>query len=130
MVNYFDFEKEVVELDKLIDEIKDKDPENKDKLFKLITEKDQLLQNIYANLNAWQKVQVSRHNARPHTIDFINNIFNDVVFLHGDKKYADDYAVIGGFGEIDGKSVMILGTEKGNSMETRIKHNFGMAKPE
>ncbi len=130
MVNYFDFEKEVVELDKLIDEIKDKDPENKDKLFKLITEKDQLLQNIYANLNAWQKVQVSRHNARPHTKDFINNIFNDVVFLHGDKKYADDYAVIGGFGEIDGKSVMILGTEKGNSMETRIKHNFGMAKPE
>ena len=130
MVNYFDFEKEVVELDKLIDEIKDKDPDNKDKLFKLISEKDQLLQNIYANLNAWQKVQVSRHNARPHTIDFINNIFNDVVFLHGDKKYADDYAVIGGFGEIDGKSVMILGTEKGNSMETRIKHNFGMAKPE
>lgn len=130
MVNYFDFEKEVVELDNLINDIKNKDPKNKDKLSKLNNEKNEILNNIYSNLNAWQKVQVSRHNSRPHTIDFINNIFKDVIFLHGDKKYADDDAIIGGFAKVDGKSVMVLGTEKGNSMESRIKHNFGMAKPE
>ena len=130
MANYFDFEKEVVELENLINDIKNKDPKNEDKLLKLNNEKNEILNNIYSNLNAWQKVQVSRHNSRPHTIDFINNIFEDVIFLHGDKKYADDDAIIGGFAKVDGKSVMVLGTEKGNSMETRIKHNFGMAKPE
>ena len=60
----------------------------------------------------------------------MNNIFDDIIFLHGDKKYADDNAIIGGFATINNKSVVFMGTEKGNTMDTRIKHNFGMAKPE
>jgi len=130
MVNYLDFENEIIALDKTINELDNKNPKNIEKIKKLQNEKEDLLLNIYSNLNAWQKVQVSRHNSRPHTIDFINNIFEDIVFLHGDKKYADDHAIIGGLAKIDNRSVMIIGTEKGNSMETRIKHNFGMAKPE
>ncbi len=130
MVNYLDFESEIVDLDKTISELDNKNPKNIDKIKSLQNQKKNLLQNIYSKLSAWQKVQVSRHNSRPHTIDFINNIFEDVIFLHGDKKYADDHAIIGGLAKIDNKSVMIIGTEKGNSMETRIKHNFGMAKPE
>ena len=88
------------------------------------------MKKIYSNLDPWQKVQVSRHNDRPHTIDYVNNIFDDLIFLHGDKKYADDNAIVGGFAKINNKSVIFMGTEKGNSMDTRIKHNFGMAKPE
>ena len=73
---------------------------------------------------------MSRHGERPHTLDYIKNIFDNVVFLHGDKKYADDNAIVGGLAKIDGTSMLFVGTEKGNTMETRIKHNFGMAKPE
>ena len=93
-------------------------------------EKKNILKKIYSNLDPWQKVQVSRHNDRPHTIDYVNNIFDDIIFLHGDKKYADDNAIVAGFAKINNKSVIFMGTEKGNSMDTRIKHNFGMAKPE
>ncbi|MDC3131976.1 acetyl-CoA carboxylase carboxyltransferase subunit alpha, partial [Pelagibacteraceae bacterium] len=78
----------------------------------------------------WQKVQVSRHNERPHAIYYIENLLEDIVFLHGDKKYADDNAIIGGFAKINNQSIVFIGTEKGNTMDTRIKHNFGMAKPE
>ena len=96
----------------------------------LKSQKKKLLEKIYSNLNAWQKVQVSRHIDRPHTLHYFENIFENIVFLHGDKKFADDSAILGGFAKINNQSVIILGTEKGNTMETRIKHNFGMAKPE
>ena len=92
--------------------------------------KKQLFVKIYSKLNPWQKVQVSRHSERPHTLDYVNSIFKDIIYLHGDKKYSDDSAIIGGLAKIDNESVIFLGTEKGNSMESRMKHNFGMAKPE
>ena len=130
MVNYLDFESEIIALDKLINELDNQTPKNNERIKILQEQKKNILLKLYSNLNPWQKVQVSRHNSRPHTIDYINNIFKDIIFLHGDKKYADDNAIIGGLAKIDNKSVMIIGTEKGNSMETRIKHNFGMAKPE
>ena len=103
---------------------------NSHKIEKLKNEKKQLFVKIYSKLNPWQKVQVSRHSERPHTLDYVNSIFKDIIYLHGDKKYSDDSAIIGGLAKIENESVIFLRTEKGNSMESRMKHNFGMAKPE
>ncbi len=131
MIKYFEFEKDVEKIDILIDKYKkNNDDYNVANIKKLEAEKNQILGKIYSNLAPWQKVQVSRHNERPHTLDYLNKIFSDLVFLHGDKKYADDNAIIGGLAKINEQSVVFIGTEKGNSMDTRIKHNFGMAKPE
>ena len=130
MIKYFDFEKEIKNIDTTIDKYLNEDTENIAKIQKLELKKKQLFNKIYSSLDPWQKVQVSRHNERPHTIDYLKLIFEDVIFLHGDKKYADDQAIIGGFAKIDNQSVIFIGNEKGNSMNTRIQHNFGMAKPE
>ena len=130
MIKYFDFEKDIEKIDDIILTIDSDDKKNIEKLNTLQSNKQENLKKIYSSLNAWQKVQVARHTDRPHALDYINNIFENFVPLCGDKKYADDLAIVGGLAKIDGKSVMLLGTEKGNSMESRIKHNFGMAKPE
>ena len=127
MIKYFDFELEIEKIDKIIDDNNLKDNNKIDSLKK---EKENLFKKIYSKLNPWQKVQISRHTNRPHTLDYVNNIFEDTIFLHGDKKYSDDNAIVGGFAKINNESIVFIGTEKGNSMETRIKHNFGMAKPE
>ena len=127
MIKYFDFEKEIKNIDTTIDKYLNEDTENIAKIQKLELKKKQLFNKIYSSLDPWQKVQVSRHNERPHTIDYLKLIFEDVIFLHGDKKYADDQAIIGGFAKIDNQSVIFIGNEKGNSMNTRIQHNFGMA---
>ena len=129
MIKYFEFEKKIEEIDNIIINSKS-DEKSNIKINELELEKINILKKIYSNLDPWQKVQVSRHSDRPHTIDYVNNIFNDIIFLHGDKKYADDHAIVGGFAKINNKSIVFMGTEKGNSMDTRIKHNFGMAKPE
>ena len=130
MMKYFDFEKDIEKIDDAILSIDSDDKENIEKLNTLQSNKQENLKKIYSSLNAWQKVQVARHTDRPHALDYINNIFENFVPLCGDKKFADDSAIVGGLAKIDGKSVMLLGTEKGNTMESRIKHNFGMAKPE
>ena len=130
MIKYFEFENEIEKIETLLDQLSNNKELNLDKIKKLSNERDELFKKIYSNLDPWQKVQVSRHGERPHTLDYIKNIFSDVIFLHGDKKYADDNAIIGGLAKIENNSVFIVGTEKGSSMETRIKHNFGMAKPE
>ncbi len=130
MINYFEFEKDIEKIDKFIFDLDKKDNKYLSKLNKLNFEKKKKFDKIYSNLLPWQKVQISRHNDRPHAIFYIQSIFEDVVFLHGDKKYADDNAIIGGLAKINNQSVVFIGTEKGNTMETRIKHNFGMAKPE
>ncbi len=130
MINYFEFEKDIEKIDKFIFDLNINDINYKSKLEKLNLEKKTKFNKIYSNLEPWQKVQVSRHNDRPHTLYYIKNIFEDLVFLHGDKKYADDNAIIGGLAKLNNQSVVFIGTEKGNTMDTRIKHNFGMAKPE
>ena len=130
MIKYFEFEKEIEKIDSLIETYNNQDEKNNEKLESLYIEKKNTLKKLYSNLKPWQKVQVSRHNDRPHTMDYINNIFEDLVFLHGDKKYADDNAIVGGLAKINNESIIFMGTEKGNSMDSRIKHNFGMAKPE
>ena len=92
-------------------------------------EKDEL-EKIYSNLSPWQIVKIARHPNRPKTKDYINNIFSNFTSLFGDRLYSEDSAIISGFAFLDGKPVLILGTEKGNDMNSRIQHNFGMAKPE
>ncbi len=130
MIKYFEFEDKIEKVETILNKLSENKDLNLDKINKLKKEKQELYKKIYSNLDPWQKVQVSRHGDRPHTIDYIKNIFHDIVLLHGDKKYADDNAIVGGIAKIDGNSLFFVGTEKGNTMETRIKHNFGMAKPE
>ena len=130
MNRYLDFEKDIENIEKLITELDINKNNFKSENAKLLDKKNNLFQKIYSNLSAWDKVQVARHPNRPHAKDYINLIFSNIIYLHGDKKFADDSAVLGCLAEISGQSVIVIGTEKGNSMESRIKHNFGMAKPE
>ena len=130
MNRYLDFEKDIENIEKLITELDINKNNFKSENAKLLDKKNNLFQKIYSNLSAWDKVQVARHPNRPHAKDYINLIFSNIAYLHGDKKFADDSAVLGCLAEISGQSVIVIGTEKGNSMESRIKHNFGMAKPE
>ena len=130
MNKYLDFENDIENIEKLIADL-DKSKDNfRSEKTRLLDKQNKIFKKIYSNLSAWQKVQVARHPNRPHAKDYINLIFENIIYLHGDKKFSDDSAVLGCLGEISGQSVMIIGTEKGNSMESRIKHNFGMAKPE
>ncbi|MDB4860560.1 acetyl-CoA carboxylase carboxyltransferase subunit alpha [Alphaproteobacteria bacterium] len=130
MNKYLDFESEIEILDSKINELKIDDNKFIGEKNKLTEKKNTILKKKYSNLSAWEKVQVARHADRPHSIDYINMIFEDIIFLHGDKKFSDDNAILGCLASLSGQSVMIIGTEKGNSMDTRLKHNFGMAKPE
>ena len=130
MNKYLDFESEIEILDNKIKELDINDNNFIIQKKKLTEKKKIILKKKYLNLSAWEKVQVARHPDRPHTIDYINNIFENIIFLHGDKKFSDDNAILGCMASLSGQSVMIIGTEKGNSMDTRLKHNFGMAKPE
>ena len=122
---YLDFENSLKDIDKKINE-----SQNEKEKEKLLIKKDEVCNKIYSNLNAWQKVQIARHPERPHTIHYIESLFSNFLLIAGDKKFADDQAIISGFAKFQNKSVLVLGTEKGNDVKTRIKHNFGMAKPE
>ena len=130
MNKYLDFESDIEILDNKISELHINDSNFINEKIKLTEKKNTILKKKYSNLSAWEKVQVARHADRPHSIDYINMIFEDIIFLHGDKKFSDDNAILGSLASLSGQSVMIIGTEKGNSMDTRLKHNFGMAKPE
>jgi len=130
MNKYLDFESDIEILDNKISELNTNDSNFINEKNKLAEKKNTILKKKYSNLSAWEKVQVARHADRPHSIDYINLIFKNIIFLHGDKKFSDDNAILGCLASISGQSVMIIGTEKGNSMDTRLKHNFGMAKPE
>ena len=88
------------------------------------------LKSIYAKLTPWQKVQVARHPQRPHFLDYMSSITDDFVALSGDRAFAEDQAILGGIGSLDGRSCMFIGMEKGKTVNTRLKHNFGMARPE
>jgi acetyl-CoA carboxylase carboxyl transferase subunit alpha len=90
----------------------------------------QALKDLYADLTPWQKTQVARHPARPHCSDYLSALINDFVPLAGDRSFGDDAAIIGGFGRFRGESLCVIGHEKGSTTESRLKHNFGMARPE
>ncbi|MDE6223853.1 MAG: acetyl-CoA carboxylase carboxyltransferase subunit alpha, partial [Alphaproteobacteria bacterium] len=96
----------------------------------LIEKRDEELAKIYSNLSSWDRVQVARHAKRPHTIDYINGMIDGFIELAGDRAFANDDAIIGGIGYLGDTPVMVIGQEKGSDTESRIKHNFGMPKPE
>jgi acetyl-CoA carboxylase carboxyl transferase subunit alpha len=130
MNKYFEFENDIEKIDNQINEFTISDSDFTNKKTKLIQRKINILKKKYSNLSAWEKVQVARHPDRPHSIDYLNYIFEDIIYLHGDKKFSDDSAILSCLASIAGRSVLVIGNEKGNTMESRIKHNFGMAKPE
>ena len=129
-----DFEKNIIEIEAKIESLKIlADEENVDisqEISRLSQKLERQVKNAYQNLTAWQKVQVARHPNRPHCLDYVYGLIEDFVPLCGDRLFADDEAMIGGIGRFKNVSVVVLGQEKGFDLETRMKHNFGMAKPE
>ncbi len=135
MTTYLDFEKPVAELDTKIAELqavseKGEGPSIADELAKLKEKSAKQLKDLYADLSAWRKTQVARHPDRPHFSDYAEHLFEDYQPLAGDRVFGDDEAVMGGLASFKGRSVMIVGHEKGRTTESRIRHNFGMAHPE
>jgi acetyl-CoA carboxylase carboxyl transferase subunit alpha len=131
---FLDFEKPIKDLYDQIDQIKHTAEKNKLDLSDSIRQLDEKIletkKNITENLSSWQKVQLSRHPDRPYTLSYIEKICTNFIELHGDRNFKDDKAIVGGFGQIDGQTVMILGQQKGTNTKTRQLRNFGMANPE
>jgi acetyl-CoA carboxylase carboxyl transferase subunit alpha len=134
MLTYLDFEKPIAELETRVAELRetansgsiDIDAE----VARLEAKSNKLLRDTYAKLTPWQKAQVARHPDRPHFKDYVTGMTQDFVPLAGDRAFADDPAIIGGLARIEGRRVMLIGHEKGDDTASRLKHNFGMAKPE
>lgn len=134
MTTYLEFEKPVAKLEERIAELRaSADGDAVDiaaELEKLEAKSADLLAKTYGALTPWQKTQVARHPSRPHFRDFVEHAFEDFMPLGGDRAYGDDQAILGGFAKLNGQRVMLIGHEKGHDTETRLKHNFGMGKPE
>jgi len=134
MPTFLDFEKPIAELEGKIEELRhlatSGDINIAEEVSRLQAKVDRLLRQTYAKLTPWQKTLVARHPERPHLKDYIEGLVEEFTPLAGDRLYADDAAIIGGIGRFRGWSAMILGQEKGSDTETRVRHNFGMAKPE
>jgi acetyl-CoA carboxylase carboxyl transferase subunit alpha len=134
MQTFLEFEKPIAELEGKIEELRHLtdtgDINIADEVSKLQVKVDRLLRQTYAKLAPAQKVQVARHPNRPHCMDYIEGLIEDFTPLAGDRGFAEDRAIIGGIGRFRGRSAMIIGQEKGHDTETRVRHNFGMAKPE
>ncbi len=134
MHNYLDFEQPIAELEGKIAELRhlssQDDVNIADEVSRLQEKAERLLTQTYSKLSPWQKTQVARHPDRPHAKDYIDQLIEDFVPLAGDRLYAEDHAVIGGIGRLKGRSVVAMGTEKGNDTASRVKRNFGMARPE
>jgi acetyl-CoA carboxylase carboxyl transferase subunit alpha len=132
---YLDFEKPIAELESKVAELRSFADDKAsvsiaDEIAKLQQKAQQALHDTYQKLTPWQKTQVARHPERPHALDFINGLIEDFTALAGDRYFAEDAAIVGGVGVFRGRSVLVLGQEKGSDTESRIRHNFGMAKPE
>lgn len=126
-------EKQIDEYSKTIDHLKKQNQENplfKNEIQKLEQKLQKLKEKVYSELSPWQRVQICRHPGRPHSLDYIKNICESFEELHGDRLFADDRALIGGLATIQGEKFVVIGQEKGNDTESRIKHNFGMMNPE
>ncbi len=136
MKNYLNFETDIKKLENEIEKLKD--PYNQSGLSEVDTNKisntqkelDEKLKNIYSNLDPWQTTMVARHEERPKSKFFINNLFDDFISLSGDRFYGEDKAVITGLAKFKNKSVLVIGQEKGDDLESRVERNFGMMRPE
>ncbi len=131
---YFDFEKPIEELELQLENIKKTADKNKLDLSASIVElQDKIAHtkaDIYANMNGWQRVQISRHAERPYTLDYIEHVFTDFIEMHGDRNVKDDKAMVGGLARLGEQSVMVIGHQKGRNTKQRQMRNFGMANPE
>ena len=134
MLTYLDFEKPIAELERRLTELRETASAGSididSEVAKLEAKSTKLLKEIYARLTPWQKSQVARHPDRPHFKDFVAGLTDEFLPLAGDRAFGDDPAIIGGLARIGGKKVMLIGHEKGDDTASRLKHNFGMAKPE
>jgi len=134
MQTYLEFEKPIAELETRVSELRDTAQSGEldldAEIGKLEAKSAKLLRDTYAKLTPWQKAQVARHPERPHFKDYVAGIADDFLPLAGDRAFADDPAIIGGLARIDGRRVMLMGHEKGDDTASRLRHNFGMAKPE
>ena len=132
--NYLDFEQPIAELESKIRELRlvgtDNDLNISEEIQNLQDKSTKLTEKIYANLSSWQISKVARHPLRPYTLDFIEHIFTDFDELHGDRLFADDLAIIGGLARLDGRPVMVIGHQKGRGTKEKVRHNFGMPRPE
>ena len=127
---FLDFEKPIAEIEGRIEELRHSANADTGEVARLEARLDRMLRATYAKLTAWQKVQVARHPARPHCLDYIAGLLEDFMPLAGDRAFGEDKAVVGGLGRFRGRAVMAIGQERGSDTETRVKHNFGMARPE
>ncbi|MGO9481244.1 MAG: acetyl-CoA carboxylase carboxyltransferase subunit alpha, partial [Candidatus Kryptoniota bacterium] len=127
-----EFEKPIIELEQKIEEMRKLSDhlDIEDEIKKLESRVSELRTNIYSNLTRWQRVQLARHPERPYTLDYINLMTTDFIEIHGDRYFGDDHAIVGGFAKLDGKSVMIIGHQKGRDTKSNIYRNFGMPNPE
>ena len=134
MISYLEFEKPVAELEQRIAELRSAadgdDVDISTELHRLEQKSADLLASTYESLSPWQKTQVARHPSRPHFRDYVEQAFEDFVPLGGDRNYGDDEAILGGFAKLNGRKIILIGHEKGNDTASRIRHNFGMGKPE
>ena len=134
MISYLEFEKPVAELEARIAELRNAaegdDVDISNELQRLELKSADLLASTYAALTPWQKTQVARHPSRPHFRDFVEYAFEEFVPLGGDRTYGEDEAILGGLAKLDGRKVVLIGHEKGNDTASRLRHNFGMGKPE
>ncbi len=133
MRSYLDFEKPVAELEAKVEELRALHSDGDaiaEEIGRIEGKASQALKELYAGLTPWQKTQVARHPQRPHCLDYIAALIGDFVPLAGDRKHGEDAAIVGGFGRFHGESVCVIGHEKGSDTDSRLKHNFGMARPE
>jgi acetyl-CoA carboxylase carboxyl transferase subunit alpha len=134
MATFLDFEKPIAELEARIAELRDTasatEPNIEAEIGRLQERAARLLRDTYAKLTPWQKAQVARHPERPHLKDYVAGLIEDFVPLAGDRNFADDSAIVGGLGKLGGRRIVIIGHEKGDDTASRLKHNFGMARPE
>ncbi len=134
MLTYLDFEKPIAELESRIRDMNNLESGEEiniaEEVMRLETKRDKLLRDTYGKLTPWQKIKVARHPERPHFNDYVASLITDFMPLAGDRAFSDDEAITGGLGRFKGQSVMVIGHEKGHDTESRIRHNFGMARPE
>jgi len=133
-LNFLDFERPIAELEAKIDELRyvgdDSVVNLSEEIARLRSKSESLTRNIFSNLSAWQVTQLARHPQRPYTTDYVERIFTDFSELHGDRTYADDPAIVGGVGRLDGQPVVVIGHQKGRDTKSKVRRNFGMPKPE
>jgi acetyl-CoA carboxylase carboxyl transferase subunit alpha len=134
MAAFLDFEKSIAELETRIEELRetaeDSDLNIDAEIERLRVKSDRMLHDIYARLTPWQKTQVARHPDRPHLKDYVAALIEDFIPLAGDRNFGEDAAIVGGLGTLGGRRIVLIGHEKGDDVASRLRHNFGMAKPE